>query len=85
MSWYCDVERELAHIRGAIGLLKQTRDYFVNETPVSDPAYWRIRLSNVRQQFDRDKALERQLNELLADLAGFSGEEVHRERSDALA
>ncbi|WP_434666707.1 hypothetical protein P5W99_37350 [Paraburkholderia sp. A3BS-1L] len=41
MNWYSDVEQELAHIKGAIDLLEQTRTYLTNPTPVSDPAYWR--------------------------------------------
>ncbi|MPV68616.1 hypothetical protein [Burkholderia sp. BE17] len=68
MSWYCDVERELTHIRGAIGLLEQTHDAFINRSPVSDPAYWRFKLDTLRTRFERNKVLERQINELFARL-----------------
>ncbi|MGU8077368.1 hypothetical protein [Burkholderia pyrrocinia] len=68
MSWYCDVERELAHIRGAIGLLEQTHDAFTNRSPVSDPAYWRVKLDTLRTRFERNKVLEYQITELSARL-----------------
>ncbi|MFX1695462.1 hypothetical protein P5X00_02795 [Paraburkholderia sp. A2RO-4L] len=69
--------QELAHIKGAIGLLEQTRTYLTNPTRVSDTAYWRIRLSKVRERFERDKALELQIDELLVRLQ-------HFERSDSV-
>nr|WP_321782933.1 hypothetical protein [Burkholderia pyrrocinia] len=68
MSWYCDVERELAHIRGAIGLLEQTHDAFANRSPVNDPAYWRDKLDTLRTRFERNKVLECQIDELFARL-----------------
>lgn len=68
MSWYCNVEFELAHIRRAIGLLEQTQHAFVNRSSVNDPAYWRARLKKLRTQFDRNRVLELQMNELLTRL-----------------
>ncbi|AXF20076.1 hypothetical protein CUJ89_05880 [Burkholderia pyrrocinia] len=68
MSWYCEVERELAHIRGAIGLLEQTQEIFTNRSSVSDPAYWRVKLAKLRTRFERNKVLEHQVNELFARL-----------------
>ena len=83
MSRYCDVERELAHIRGAIGLLEQTREFFTNKTPVGDPAYWRARLHTIRERVDRDKALDHQMNELLARIERFQGRDACSEKADA--
>ncbi|AOR67207.1 hypothetical protein BBJ41_06390 [Burkholderia stabilis] len=68
MSWYCDVERELTHISGAIGLLEQTQNAFINQSPVNDPAYWRAKLDKLRTRFTRDKVLERKMSELFARL-----------------
>ncbi|WP_347025392.1 hypothetical protein ABEG10_10755 [Burkholderia cenocepacia] len=70
MSWYCDVERELGHIRRSIGLLEQAQHTFVNKSSVSDPAYWRAKLNKLRKQSDRNKILELQVDELLGRLAG---------------
>ncbi len=66
MSWYCDVERELVHIRRAIGLLEQAQHAFINKSSVSDPLYWRVKLNKLRKQCNRNKVLEFQVDELLA-------------------
>ncbi len=68
MSWYCDAERELVHIRQAIGLLEQAQHDFINRSSVSDPAYWRVRLNKLHTRSERNKILERQVDELLGRL-----------------
>ncbi|MCA7993087.1 hypothetical protein LGM63_20790 [Burkholderia cepacia] len=68
MSWYCDTEREIAHIRRSIGLLEQAQEAFVNRSSVSDPAYWRVKLNKLRTQSARNKVLALQVDELLARL-----------------
>lgn len=68
MSWYCDAERELAHIRRSIGLLEQAQHAFINRSTVNDPAYWRIKLNKLRTQSERNKVLSLQVDELLARL-----------------
>ncbi|RBB31729.1 hypothetical protein DPV79_40545 [Burkholderia reimsis] len=68
MSWYCDAERELAHIRRAIGLLEQAQHAFINRSTVNDPAYWRVKLNKLRTQSERNKVLSLQVDELLARL-----------------
>lgn len=68
MSWYCDVEHELAHIRRAIGLLEQTQHAFITRSSVNDPAYWRDKLKKLRTRFERNRVLELQMDELLARL-----------------
>ncbi|NTZ84829.1 hypothetical protein FCJ61_17940 [Burkholderia metallica] len=68
MSGYCDAERELVHIRRAIGLLEQARHAFINRSSVSDPAYWRVRLNKLRTQSERNRILELQVDELLGRL-----------------
>lgn len=73
MNGYCDVERELVHIRRAIGLLERAQHAFINKSSVSDPAYWRVRLDKLRRQSDRNKVLELQVDELLGRLAGIQG------------
>ncbi|WP_231944072.1 hypothetical protein [Burkholderia stabilis] len=78
MSWYCDVERELAHIRGAIELLEQTHDAFTNRSRVSDPAYWRVKLDTLRTRFERNKVLEYQINELFARLDRIRDPNIHK-------
>ncbi|UXU90638.1 hypothetical protein [Burkholderia sp. S-53] len=78
MSWYCDVERELAHIRGAIELLEQTHDAFTNRSLVSDPAYWRVKLDTLRTRFERNKVLEYQINELFARLDRIRDPNMHK-------
>lgn len=65
MNWYCDVERELAHIEGSIRLLEQTRSCFHKQTFVSDPAYWRARLNTVRETAERNNMLLRRADEIL--------------------
>ncbi|WP_241739589.1 hypothetical protein [Burkholderia pseudomallei] len=69
MSWYCEAERELLHIRRAIGLLEQAQHTFINKSSVNDPAYWRVKLSKLRTQCMRNKVLEIQVDELLTRLA----------------
>ncbi|HHX4054163.1 TPA: hypothetical protein ACU967_004584 [Burkholderia contaminans] len=69
MSWYCEAERELLHIRRAIGLLEQAQHAFINKSSVNDPAYWRVKLNKLRTQSMRNKVLELQVDELLARLA----------------
>lgn len=64
MSWYCDMERELAHIRRSIGMLEQAQHAFVNRSSVSDPAYWRVKLIRLRTQSVRNKVLALQVDEL---------------------
>ncbi len=78
MSWYCDVERELAHIRGAIGLLEQSHDAFTNRSLVSDPAYWRVKLDTLRTRCERNKVLEYQINELFARLDRIRDPNIHQ-------
>ncbi|MCA8115968.1 hypothetical protein [Burkholderia cepacia] len=68
MSWYCDAERELAHIRRSIGLLEQAQHAFINRSTVNDPAYWRVKLNKLRTQSERNKVLSLQVDELLARL-----------------
>ncbi|WP_431209164.1 hypothetical protein [Burkholderia cepacia] len=68
MSWYCDAERELAHIRRSIGLLEQAQHEFINRSTVNDPAYWRVKLNKLRTQSERNKVLSLQVDELLARL-----------------
>ncbi|PRG48567.1 hypothetical protein C6V06_25230 [Burkholderia gladioli] len=68
MSWYCNVELELAHIRRAIELLERTQHAFANKSSVNDPAYWRAKLTKLRAQFERNRVLELQMNELLIRL-----------------
>ncbi|KVL56410.1 hypothetical protein WT01_22235 [Burkholderia cepacia] len=68
MSWYCDAERELAHIRRSIGLLEQAQHAFINGSSVNDPAYWRVKLNKLRTQSERNKVLSLQVDELLARL-----------------
>ncbi|XJV83608.1 hypothetical protein AB3469_36065 [Burkholderia anthina] len=68
MSGYCDVEHELAHIRRSIGLLERTQHAFINKSSVNDPAYWRVKLNKLRTRFERNKVLERQMDELLTRL-----------------
>ncbi|WP_284901356.1 MULTISPECIES: hypothetical protein [Burkholderia] len=68
MSWYCDVEHELANIRRSIGLLEKTQHAFVNRSSVNDPAYWRVKLNKLRTRFERNKVLELQMDELFARL-----------------
>ncbi|KVF47968.1 MULTISPECIES: hypothetical protein [Burkholderia] len=69
MSWYCEAERELIHIRRAIGLLEQAQHAFVNNSPVNDPAYWKLKLNKLRTQPVRNRAFEIQVDELLGRLA----------------
>lgn len=68
MSRYCDVERELIHIRGAIGQLEQAQHAFTNRSAVSDPSYWRVRLDGLRARSGRNAILERQVAELVGRL-----------------
>ncbi|MDN7912132.1 hypothetical protein [Burkholderia cepacia] len=68
MSWYCDAERELAHIRRSIGLLEQAQHAFINRSTVNDPAYWKVKLNKLRTQSERNKVLSLQVDELLARL-----------------
>ncbi len=68
MSWYCDAERELAHIRRSIGLLEQAQHAFINRSTVNDPAYWRVKLNKLRTQSERNRVLSLQVDELLARL-----------------
>ncbi|WP_232508700.1 MULTISPECIES: hypothetical protein [Burkholderia] len=68
MSWYCEVERELVHIRRAIGLLEQAQHAFIKRSPVSDPAYWKVKLNKLRTQSQRNKVIELQVDELLGRL-----------------
>ncbi|WP_321801875.1 hypothetical protein [Burkholderia sp. BCC1988] len=68
MSWYCDAERELAHIRRSVGLLEQAQHAFINRSSVNDPAYWRVKLDKLRTQSERSKVLALQVDELLVRL-----------------
>ncbi|KVF78097.1 hypothetical protein WS75_07430 [Burkholderia sp. FL-7-2-10-S1-D7] len=68
MSWYCEAERELVHIRRAIGLLEQAQHAFVNKSSVSDPAYWRVRLGKLRTQSGQNRVLTLQVDELFSRL-----------------
>lgn len=76
MSWYCEVERELVHIRRAIGLLEQAEHAFIDRSPVSNPSYWTVKLNRLRRQSQRNKVLELQVDELLGRL-----EQIHNSRS----
>ncbi|MCF1367342.1 hypothetical protein LH704_11815 [Burkholderia cenocepacia] len=69
MSWYCEAERELVHIRRAIGLLEHAQHAFVNKSSVNDPAYWRDKLNKLRAQPVRHRVFEIQVDELLGRLA----------------
>ncbi|MBR7958971.1 hypothetical protein KDW41_00715 [Burkholderia vietnamiensis] len=68
MSWYCDAERELAHIRRSIVLLEQAQHAFINRSSVNDPVYWRVKLNKLRAQSERSKVLALEVDELLARL-----------------
>lgn len=68
MSRYYEAERELVHIRRAIGLLEQAQHAFVNKSSVNDPAYWRDKLTKLRTQPARNRVFEIQVDELLGRL-----------------
>lgn len=85
MSWYCDVERELTHIRAAIDLLERTKGHFATEMPVSNPAYWRARLNKIRERFEKEKIITVQINALYARLDKLQAEGARRDRFDSTA
>ena len=68
MSLYGELERDLALIRTAIALLEQARGYFSSQTPVGDPAYWAARLRTAVSGCASDRAVEKQVEGLLARL-----------------
>ncbi|WP_124519352.1 hypothetical protein [Burkholderia stagnalis] len=67
MNHYNTIEKELAHVRGAIQILGQKLDRFPRDTVIGSPAYWRARICAIRDRAERNnyRKLKNHADELL--------------------
>lgn len=67
-----EVERELAFIETAISLLERSQLDYSQATPVTDPGYWRVRLTAVTKTSPPEHYVETKAAQLRARLQRLS-------------